>query len=183
MVWPFWVLAQVWCTYCPAIRDSGNRRARSSLTPARPYIWRLSVLRRLMCPSTGPLLQGSVTAASTAPKSFAKFVQSASAHECQFSARASSTGAAQPACPRAGGSESSKPISASPRSRDTAARKRPQFLPVQESNRRGICLTAQPTLAVKLVWGPTRFVFPPAPLLRLTQAWSSPAAGAKVKET
>jgi hypothetical protein len=42
-------------------RDSGNKRARSSSTPARSYIWRLSVLRRLMCPSTGPLLQGSVS--------------------------------------------------------------------------------------------------------------------------
>ncbi len=40
------VLAQLWCTHFLAIRDSGSRRARSSSTPARPYIWRLSVLRR-----------------------------------------------------------------------------------------------------------------------------------------
>jgi hypothetical protein len=33
-----WVLAQVWCTHCPTLGDSGSRRARSSLTPARPYI-------------------------------------------------------------------------------------------------------------------------------------------------
>ena len=59
----FWLrfgarIVQLYATWAAGVR--------SSLTPARPYIWRLSVLRRLMCPSTGPLLQGSVTAASTA---------------------------------------------------------------------------------------------------------------------
>jgi hypothetical protein len=29
--------------------------------PARPYIWRLIALSRLICPSIGPLLQGSVS--------------------------------------------------------------------------------------------------------------------------
>jgi len=47
------------------------------------------------------------------------------------------------------------------------------FCLCKESNQCEICLTGQPTLAVKLVWGSTRFVFPPAPLLRLTQSWSS----------
>src|SRR3954451_1213441 len=45
---------------------SRNRRpSRSSL--ARPYIWRLSVLSRLIRPSTGPVLHGSVAAARPAP--------------------------------------------------------------------------------------------------------------------
>ena len=46
--------------------ESGISRARRSSTPARPYIWRLIVFSRFTCPSTGPLLQRSVTAASTA---------------------------------------------------------------------------------------------------------------------
>ncbi len=33
---------------------------------ARPYIWRLMVFSRLICPSVCPLLQSSVTAARTA---------------------------------------------------------------------------------------------------------------------
>jgi hypothetical protein len=37
--------------------------------PARPYICRFSILSRLSCPSTGPLLHGSLTAASTALRS------------------------------------------------------------------------------------------------------------------
>src|SRR5260370_6274511 len=48
---------------------SGSRRARSSSIPARPYICRFSILSRLSCPSTGPLLHGSLTAASTALRS------------------------------------------------------------------------------------------------------------------
>ena len=47
----------------------GRSRARSKDTPARPYICRFIIFNRLMCPSTGPLLHGSVTAASTAFKS------------------------------------------------------------------------------------------------------------------
>jgi hypothetical protein len=35
---------------------------------ARPNIWRLSILRRLMCPSTGLVLHGRVTPASTAAR-------------------------------------------------------------------------------------------------------------------
>ena len=38
--------------------------------PARPYICRFSILSRLSCPSTGPLLHGSLTAASTALRCF-----------------------------------------------------------------------------------------------------------------
>ena len=40
------------------------RSSRSRL--ARPYIWRLSVFSRLMCPSVWPLLQASAIAACTA---------------------------------------------------------------------------------------------------------------------
>lgn len=53
--------------YWPEV--SGRRRARSSSTPARPYICRFSILSRLICPSTGPLLQRWLTAASTAARS------------------------------------------------------------------------------------------------------------------
>src|SRR5271166_3295614 len=41
-------------------------RALSKTNPALPYICRLTVFSRLTCPSTGPLLHRSVTAASTA---------------------------------------------------------------------------------------------------------------------
>jgi hypothetical protein len=34
--------------------------------PARPYIWRFNIFNRLICPSTGPVLQGRVTPAFTA---------------------------------------------------------------------------------------------------------------------
>ena len=44
-------------------------RALSKTNPALPYICRLTVFRRLMCPSTGPLLHRWVTAASTADSS------------------------------------------------------------------------------------------------------------------
>jgi hypothetical protein len=44
-------------------------RALSKTNPALPYICRLTVFRRLMCPSTGPLLHRCVTAASTADSS------------------------------------------------------------------------------------------------------------------
>jgi hypothetical protein len=33
-----------------------KKRARNNASLARPYIWRLSSLRRVTCPSTGPLL-------------------------------------------------------------------------------------------------------------------------------
>src|SRR5713101_8129702 len=42
-----------------------KRRLRRSRR-ARPNIWRLSILRRLICPSTGPVDQGNVTPALTA---------------------------------------------------------------------------------------------------------------------
>lgn len=53
----------------PLNAGSGSKRARSNSIPARPYICRFSILRRLSCPSTGPLLHGSLTAASTALRS------------------------------------------------------------------------------------------------------------------
>ncbi len=46
---------------------AASRNLRSSRSRlARPYIWRLRVFRRLIWPSTGPLLQSSVRAARTA---------------------------------------------------------------------------------------------------------------------
>jgi hypothetical protein len=42
-------------------------RRRSN--PARPYMDRLMAFNRLICPSTGPVLQGSVKAACTASRS------------------------------------------------------------------------------------------------------------------
>jgi hypothetical protein len=47
----------------------GNIRARSSSGPARPYIARLRVFRRLICPSVWPLLHPSVSAFVTASRS------------------------------------------------------------------------------------------------------------------
>jgi hypothetical protein len=48
-----------------AIADEyGKTRARSSSKPARPYIWRLIILRRLIWPSTWPVLQDVSTAAA-----------------------------------------------------------------------------------------------------------------------
>jgi len=44
-------------------------RALSNTNPARPYICRLIVFNRFTCPSTGPLLHVSVTAACTAASS------------------------------------------------------------------------------------------------------------------
>jgi hypothetical protein len=44
-----------------------RRRNRSGL--ARPYIWRLSILTRLMCPSMLPELHWRVRPAVTAPSS------------------------------------------------------------------------------------------------------------------
>lgn len=48
-----------------ACRTRWRRRSK----PARPYMLRLISLRRLTCPSTGPLLQGSTIAARTAGSS------------------------------------------------------------------------------------------------------------------
>ena len=45
---------------------TASTRSFSRSNPARPYIWRLMVLSRLICPSTGPLLQGCVSAFLTA---------------------------------------------------------------------------------------------------------------------
>jgi len=51
---------------CCGAAYPGNIRARSSSGPARPYIARLRVLRRLICPSVCPLLHGSIIAFLTA---------------------------------------------------------------------------------------------------------------------
>lgn len=48
---------------------SGNKHARSSSTPARPYMARLRVFSLLICPSAWPLLHGSVMAFFTASRS------------------------------------------------------------------------------------------------------------------
>src|SRR5690606_28080326 len=60
-----WVCA----TFVDVYAGSGMTRARSSSKPARPYIWRLIALRRLIWPSVWPLLQGSSRAARTAARS------------------------------------------------------------------------------------------------------------------
>ena len=55
---------------CPPRGASTKRRRRRSRR-ARPNIWRFSIVRRLICPSTGPELQGKVTPAVTAASSSA----------------------------------------------------------------------------------------------------------------
>ena len=61
-----WVLPQSAC--CPVGR-MGSMRALSNSTPARPYMARLRVFSRLICPSVWPLLQVSVIALRTAARS------------------------------------------------------------------------------------------------------------------
>jgi transposase len=51
---------------CWKSSGAGNIRARMSSAPARPYIARLRVFKRLICPSVWPLLQHSVSAFLTA---------------------------------------------------------------------------------------------------------------------
>src|SRR5271170_7140005 len=51
---------------CWKCSGAGNIRARMSSAPARPYIARLRVFKRLICPSVWPLLQHSVSAFLTA---------------------------------------------------------------------------------------------------------------------
>ena len=43
-----------------------SMRCFSNPIPALPYIWRFSIFRRLICPSTGPLLHANVSPALTA---------------------------------------------------------------------------------------------------------------------
>ena len=50
----------------PTAQAQCSTRSRNRSKWARPYIWRLMVFSRLMQPSTGPLLHGSCSAASTA---------------------------------------------------------------------------------------------------------------------
>jgi hypothetical protein len=54
---------------CSMNVGSGIIRARNSSVPARPYMARLRVFNRLICPSVWPLLHGSVTAFLTAQMS------------------------------------------------------------------------------------------------------------------
>jgi hypothetical protein len=53
------------CSYYAAASTLWRRRSN----PARPYMVRLMTFSRLICPSTGPVLQGSVKAACTASRS------------------------------------------------------------------------------------------------------------------
>src|SRR5882672_10741421 len=57
--------ASAWACAGPSRGAPTKRRLRRSRR-ARPNIWRLSILRRLICPSTGPVDQGKVTPALTA---------------------------------------------------------------------------------------------------------------------
>src|SRR3954471_4758667 len=54
------------CSYYAAASTLWRRRSN----PARPYMVRLMTFSRLICPSTGPVLQGSVKAACTASRSW-----------------------------------------------------------------------------------------------------------------
>ena len=49
-----------------AYQAAASTRCRSRSGLARPYIMRLSILSRLICPSTGLVLHGSTSAAQTA---------------------------------------------------------------------------------------------------------------------
>ena len=71
-----------------------NTRDRSKSNLDRPYIWRLSTFRRLICPSVCPLLHFELAAARTAVSSrrntFTKFSNSGSWLLPAFSIQASS---------------------------------------------------------------------------------------------
>jgi HipA-like protein len=62
---------------CAHLRDEDLRSSYAAAStlwrrrskPARPYMVRLMTFSRLICPSTGPVLQGSVKAACTASRS------------------------------------------------------------------------------------------------------------------
>ena len=64
----FWVLPHFPCWACRR-HAAWRTRARRSSIPARPYIVRFSIFRRLFCPSTGLVVHGCVSAALTASKS------------------------------------------------------------------------------------------------------------------
>lgn len=61
----------LWLNFCDAatLRHANRTRLRRSWCPARPNIWRLSILIRLTWPSTAPELQGRVRPAMTASRS------------------------------------------------------------------------------------------------------------------
>jgi hypothetical protein len=59
-----WSDAWVWPS-----RGARTKRRRSRSRRARPHIWRFSIFRRLMCPSTGLVLQGTVAPALMASSS------------------------------------------------------------------------------------------------------------------
>ena len=65
------VVSRTWLKSWEAMNGHAALRTRalSKTNPALPYICRLTVFRRLTCPSTGPLLHRCVTAASTADSS------------------------------------------------------------------------------------------------------------------
>ncbi len=74
---PDWVLPHIWCrdylfrvSLCPVESSGCHQSAPGGVDRQRaPYIWRLIVLRRLIWPSTGLILQGCVIAARTASMS------------------------------------------------------------------------------------------------------------------
>src|SRR5215813_8152214 len=56
-----------WSGACAGLsRGASTKRRRRRSRRARPNIWRFSIFRRLMCPSTGLVLHGRVTPALTA---------------------------------------------------------------------------------------------------------------------
>ncbi len=69
--WAKRLVGGVWLTLGGILATFDDQAASRNLRSSRsrlawPYIWRLRVFSRLICPSTGPLLQASVKAAHTA---------------------------------------------------------------------------------------------------------------------
>src|SRR5450755_2706272 len=113
----------------------------------------------------------------------AEFVQSASVHKCQFSGRASShrrSAASLPTRRRERKFKTNFRITAKPGHYCLKASTISACAGVKSV--RNLLNSAADTCGETCL-GPTRFVFPPGALLRLTQSWPSQAAGAKVKET
>src|SRR2546429_1277537 len=61
-----WAGARAQAVWAGPSRGIPTKRRRRRSRCARPNIWRFSIFSRLIWPSTGPLLQGSVTPALTA---------------------------------------------------------------------------------------------------------------------
>ena len=83
---------------------ASNTRCRRRSKPARPYIWRLIVFRRLICPSTGLVLQGSASAARTAARSRRRLSAKATQRSLSPSRRANHQAAPAAAHAPCGGS-------------------------------------------------------------------------------